>query len=1475
MGFFQDMDEDDKRAFELVLQEVRDRKIKSSKAKQLREIVPIEKWLESQFYIGQDGMRLYPYWREVLYDIFREDRPDEKKINEAIIGGSIGCLSEDTRIPTSIGFLSLKELSIKFDKGERFQVLSEDGFKNVYYVKDNGYTDTIKITTNQGREIEGTPNHRFRVVDNGDIEWKRLDEISRGDNLVMTRMETPFGKKDIGDRYAYTLGYLSGDGGLTYGSGVDLGINQGQLQIGVNLNNREYLKKGFIDIFGYIREGEYTKDSGWEYVSYRSNNKDVCDYLLENNFGHGSKNKDIPYFIYECNKKCISAYLRGLFDADGTVNKSNIAITLSSKKYIYHISEMLSMFGINYHLEEKKINNDKYRAWRLQIINKESWRLFKEEIGFLLDEKRESLNELCKFKGYVNDRVMVPDANKVLNRLMTSDKLKGYSKNRNLFGWYRSTQGVTFKTIKRLYKIYPEWVSQSDYLIYILENECFFDIVDKMEESKSYTRDLSVEDSPTYCFKGFISHNTGKSTFAVFAFVRKLYELSCYENVPALFDLMSTSLIVFIYFSVTKTQAELTGFSQMRNIVDSIPYFQQEFSRNQNINTILKFPENILFTSGSDTGHAIGMNMLGCILDEANFHQGEKDRVSMGTQDFSKITNLYSTIINRGKSRFQDNGKDDSLSILVSSATHSSSFTQKRIEASVNDPHTMVIDAKLWEVKPQKYAKEKFWVFAGSDLLDPYIINGVSDINEFFESIEEPKINPDYNSIDFAISKVPIQYKHLFIAIPEDFRKSFRTNLVKALQDIAGYSVAPMGRLFSNRPVYNRAIERGKQGGLKHPFYKESFTISTNSSINMQDYLRKGFVFQNKNRPRFIHIDQSINDDSTGFGMVHIDKIVEENGVRKPHIKVDLMVRIFPPQQPQQISIARIRDFIFYLRDDRGLSIKKVSYDWFASQESRQVLNESGVDAEHRSLDRKDEAYLSLINMFYEDRIDIYDYEDLGKELFELVHDRKRGKIDHPTGGCFTGDIKVKLLNGTIKTMKELSDLGRYNEFWVYSCTKEGQIVPVKAHNAHITKKNSELVEVELDNHRTIRCTPEHKFMLRNGNYKEAQYLTDGDSLMPLYWEYEGSFLDGYERVINNKTGRWKLTHRMVAEGLEMKGVNNRNNVIHHYDIDKLNNSPVNLEILSRSEHAKRHNFLAKLATKPEVIKRRIKSYKETYRNSPRLQKIRKETGKRVSAEHINRMVELSQTPENIKKRVNTWRENGYDRVTSRILTKWNKSESGREISRKNAKKLNGGYWKSEEGKKRRKELSKTQLVDARKIKIIKVDKEFFDKLGDYKDYILSPRHAMYLVGGGYNTWVRRFKNIDLKENASSLIGLSVNDMLERTGLTEVRLRNYLSSLDMISILDKYNHKVVSVKRIKEREDVYDITVPKYHNFALDVGIFVHNSKDTSDGVCGAVANALESEMSESAGGDDSSIIADINGSDNPMDGMFSLTDLL
>src|SRR5215472_12088669 len=103
--------------------------------------------------------------------------------------------------------------------------------------------------------------------------------------------------------------------------------------------------------------------------------------------------------------------------------------------------------------------------------------------------------------------------------------------------------------------------------------------------------------------------------------------------------------------------------------------------------------------------------------------------------------------------------------------------------------------------------------------------------------------------------------------------------------------------------------------------------------------------------------------------------------------------------------------------------------------------------------------------------------------------------------GCFTGDTKITLLDGTEKTFAELAQLPADETFYVYSVDSSGKVVVGEGRHARVTRKEAQLVEVALDNGEKLRCTPDHRFMLRDGTYKQAQDLTSADSLMPGYFD--------------------------------------------------------------------------------------------------------------------------------------------------------------------------------------------------------------------------------------------------------------------------------------------------------------------------------------------------------------------------------------
>jgi thymidylate synthase ThyX len=172
---------------------------------------------------------------------------------------------------------------------------------------------------------------------------------------------------------------------------------------------------------------------------------------------------------------------------------------------------------------------------------------------------------------------------------------------------------------------------------------------------------------------------------------------------------------------------------------------------------------------------------------------------------------------------------------------------------------------------------------------------------------------------------------------------------------------------------------------------------------------------------------------------------------------------------------------------------------------------------------------------------------------------------------CFVGNTKIRLLDGRNVRIKDLIGV---KEFWVYSCDGEN-IRPGRGHSARETGIK-DIVEVELDNGCVERCTSDHLWMKRDGNYVEASKLERGDSLMPLY---TGTDKYGYEIIRRLDGSGCDYTHRVVYESVN--GMLGDDLVIHHSSMDKKNNDPRFLVAMGKQEHFDFH---------AEFILKRMKS---------------------------------------------------------------------------------------------------------------------------------------------------------------------------------------------------------------------------------------------------------------------------------------------
>ena len=99
--------------------------------------------------------------------------------------------------------------------------------------------------------------------------------------------------------------------------------------------------------------------------------------------------------------------------------------------------------------------------------------------------------------------------------------------------------------------------------------------------------------------------------------------------------------------------------------------------------------------------------------------------------------------------------------------------------------------------------------------------------------------------------------------------------------------------------------------------------------------------------------------------------------------------------------------------------------------------------------------------------------------------------------GCFSGDTRVEMYQGDPKTLAELVDMahrGQRAEVFTVDSHRNVRIKPMRA--PRLVRRNDAVVKVTLESGVEIVCTPDHRFMLREGTYREAQQLKPKDQLM-------------------------------------------------------------------------------------------------------------------------------------------------------------------------------------------------------------------------------------------------------------------------------------------------------------------------------------------------------------------------------------------
>ncbi|MEK6915749.1 MAG: LAGLIDADG family homing endonuclease [Nanoarchaeota archaeon] len=454
-------------------------------------------------------------------DAYELGRQHGFRNSQATVLAPTGCLIGNSLISTNKGLLRLGNLGNK--KGAQwqdvsFKVMTDEGPKDATKFYVNGQASTRKITTVSGYEIQGTEKHKIKVLNplNGTLDWKRFDEVTEGD-IIPLAMNTIFGEENevllppipelhwntdyklitpkvMTKELALLIGYFMGDGSL-HSKGLRFCVDNKDEDV-VN-----YLKELINNLFNL--GVHITQREGYKEVAVHSVPLvmwwDACGFSkLKPPIEHKGKGYTpyIPDAVLHTNdRKVYSAFLKGLFEADGAVGLGNPTICTASKEFAREIRTLLLSLGYPTHtkIDTSGFGNSPIYVLRLKNISYN--KNFLDSIGFISGRK---LSSIASRSSQTGKRDYVYLSDDIIEETVPSGSIQRDAVLLSL----KRHQAIPREVAMRLYQD-----TKHPQILWALQ--FFYDkISSNIDGGIQSTYDISVPENVTYTADGFISHNT-------------------------------------------------------------------------------------------------------------------------------------------------------------------------------------------------------------------------------------------------------------------------------------------------------------------------------------------------------------------------------------------------------------------------------------------------------------------------------------------------------------------------------------------------------------------------------------------------------------------------------------------------------------------------------------------------------------------------------------------------------------------------------------------------------------------------------------------------------------------------------------------------------------------------------------------------------------------------------------------------------
>jgi len=298
-----------------------------------------------------------------------------------------GCLTPDTLVFTDKGLLRLDEIVTHSEPGWRTHSMSvptDEGLRDSTQTYNNGAAPVLRVTTDAGLQLTGTPNHKLKVMTASGPMWRRFDELQAGDALIvklgqhMGTLQTlthpirqhgnqvmPNFPSMLDEEFAFFLGCFVGDGFMAAGAEDH--------RVGMSVAHDSYLMNEMpaliTRLFGdQVSVHTQQKDNDAS-VTFVMDNRAVKDFLTLNGLAKTrSTSAQVPRLIRQSTPQVVGAFLRGLCEADGALSHGYPSLLSSSETLIREVAALLIGLGCPVRIK-RQITDSQEIAWSVTVAD--------------------------------------------------------------------------------------------------------------------------------------------------------------------------------------------------------------------------------------------------------------------------------------------------------------------------------------------------------------------------------------------------------------------------------------------------------------------------------------------------------------------------------------------------------------------------------------------------------------------------------------------------------------------------------------------------------------------------------------------------------------------------------------------------------------------------------------------------------------------------------------------------------------------------------------------------------------------------------------------------------------------------------------------------------------------------------------------------------------------------------------------------